>query len=651
MVRRPGVLIARLFAAAMSLALWSASTTRAQSVLDPNASASVLQGSFGGQQQQNGNTTGNQNSPYGGALSSGISPGAIPSYNPVQLPASSARNSGDFADRSTSATAAVERVAPPPLSEFETYVSARAGRPLTRFGSTLLINGAAAFATPPTTAVPPDYRLNAGDELLVGITGSVNADLKLVIDNEGRVFIPNVGEVNVAGIRYGDLAAAISRRMAEQYKQAKVSVVIGHLHGLTVYVTGFAVTPGAYTVSSLSTMVDAVLAAGGPAAGGSFRSVELRRNGQLVTTLDLYDLLLKGDKSHDAILQNQDVLNIQPVGPELAITGSVNSEAIFEAKPGETLGDLIRFAGGFNSLADTSRVLISGLSDLDAAGSRQLEAAAVDRFPAERGTIVRVLSLANVARPLERQAILATIEGEVDHPGRYYLKPGSTLADLLGQSGGLTGGAFVYGSAFFRETVRQQQQASFDRAVADLQLTAAAAPLTGLNSIASGGAAAAGARSQAALAIIDRLKDRKPDGRLVLSLAPNATQLPGGLTLENNDRIYVPPRPVTVGVFGAVYQAGSFLFTPSSRIGDYLRMAGGPQRIADRGDIFVVRANGSVLSIHQVHGLAHQPALPGDVIFVPIHTGPSLFEKIVAVSQIISQFGINILTLHAVGVF
>jgi polysaccharide export outer membrane protein len=430
-----------------------------------------------------------------------------------------------------------------------------------------------------------------------------------------------------------------------------VSVVIGHLHGLTVYVTGYAVTPGAYTVSSLSTMVDAVLAAGGPNAGGSFRTVELRRGGHLVTTLDLYDLLLNGDKSRDVVLQNEDVLNIAPVGPELAVTGSVNEEAIFEAKPGETVGDVIRFAGGFNSLADESRVLVSGLSDLDRTGSRELTRADTQRLPAERGTIVRILSLANVARPQERQAILATIEGEIDHAGRYYLKPGSTMSDLLAQAGGLTGGAFVYGTAIYRDSVRQQQQVSFDRAIADLQLTAAAEPLSGLGTINSSMAAAAAARVQAALLIIDKLKERKPDGRLVLEVTPDTTQLPGGLALENNDRIYVPPRPKTVGVFGAVYQTGSFLFTPGSRVGDYIRLAGGPQRYADRGDIFVVRANGSVMSIHQVHDFWGQRALPGDVIFVPIHTGPSVFEKFLLASQIVAQLGISVLTLNALGVF
>lgn len=531
---------------------------------------------------------------------------------------------------------------PPPPSEFEAFVAKTLGRPLPRFGAALVTGGSKGFAVPPTATVPPDYILNPGDELVIGVTGSVEAELRLVIDPEGRIFIPKIGAITVAGLRYGDLAEALARRFSQQYKRAQLSVAIGHLHGLTVYVTGYAVSPGAYTVTSLSTMVDAVLAAGGPAAGGSFRRIELRRGGQLITTLDLYDLLLRGDKTHDAVLQNGDVLAVGPVGPELAVTGSVNAEAIYEAKSGETLADVIGFAGGLNSLADDTRLIVARLGDLDLTGSRKLTFAQARAFPAERGDIVDILSLGNIARPQERQAVLVTIEGEVDHPGRYYLPPGSSVADLLGRAGGLTQGAYVFGTNFTRDSVRRQQQASFDRAIQDLELSAAAAPLTELSGLE---ASVAPARLQASLGVIDRLKDRKPDGRLVLDLPYAATALPTGVGLEDNDHIYVPPRPKTVGVFGAVYQPGSFLFAASSRIADYLRQAGGPQKIADRHQIFVVRANGSVVSEQQGGNLGARPALPGDVIFVPVRTGPGFWDRLREISTVVFQFGVSAATL------
>lgn len=531
---------------------------------------------------------------------------------------------------------------PPQPGEFERFVERALGRPLPRFGESLILEGGRGFATPPTTTVPPDYKLNAGDQLLIGVTGSVETQLRLVINSEGKIFIPQVGQVDVAGLRYGDLQAAIARRIGEQYKDAHVSVVIAQLHGITVYVTGFAVSPGSYTISSLSTLVDGVLAAGGPSAGGSFRFIELRRNGQLVTTLDLYDLLIRGDKSHDTLLQNQDVINIKPVGAQLAITGSVNNQAIYEARPGDTIADVLNYAGGLDSLADRSRLVIASLADLDRAGSQQITFTQAQSFLAQGGDVVRVLSLAGIERPLERQAILASIDGEVDHPGRYYLPPGSTLGDLLARAGGYTGGAFVYGTDLNRQSIQRQQQASFDRVIDDLQLQAAVAPLTALN---RGTPEQGVARQQAMSTVIEQLRSRKPDGRLVLDTPYGSNELPANLRLEDNDIVHIPPVPTTVGVFGAVFETGSFIYRPGETVNDFLRQAGGPQRYADRKEIFVVHANGAVASSREVKKLQDQPALPGDVIFVPVKSSIDTLERIREISTVIYQLGVGIATI------
>ncbi len=627
----------------------------------PQAGAQLgQQGLSGTGQQQTGgagqNTNGSaQFDATGSGAASGFEPSIISGSLPpattdqtqVLLP-TDGRNPGPLYARPLGTPGQFElfQKPPPPLNEFEKYVQDQVAEPLQRFGSNLLLKQTQGFAVPATTTVPPDYALNPGDQLDIGLTGSVEANLRLVIDNEGKIFIPKLGDVNVAGIRYGDLDAAIQRRISTQYKKVNVSVVVSRLHGITVYVTGFATTPGAYTMSSLSTMIDAVLSAGGPSSGGSYRTVELRRGGQLVSTLDLYRLLFDGDKSHDAILQNGDVLNIAPAGPELAILGSVNDPAIFEAKAGESLADVLRYAGGFDGLADTSRVVVRSLSDLDAGGSRQLAAANLAATPAQRGDIVRVLSLARVTRPQEREFVLATIEGEVDHPGRYYLPPGATLSDLLARAGGMTSGAYTFGTVVEREAIRKEEQTSFDMAIQNLELTAAALPLQ--SSLETGGAGAATARSQGALQIIERLKLQRPDGRLVLDVTPGGP-LPVQTTLENNDRVFIPPTPKSVGVFGATYKTGSFLYVARQHIGDYVALAGGPQRIADRGDLFVVRANGAVISLHSVHDLLRREALPGDVIFVPVRSRATLFDKIVTISTALSGPLLSAATLLALG--
>ena len=257
---------------------------------------------------------------------------------------------------------------PPPPNEFERYVENALGRKLPRFGADLLLPSNRDYAVPATATVPPDYILNVGDIVTISLTGSTEGSVDKEIDTNGRIFLPKVGSIQLAGVRYGDLKDRIAEAVGRQYRGYTVTVGIRQLRGIRVYVTGFANNPGAYTINSLSTMANAVLAAGGPAAGGSFRSIKLYRQGELVSDFDLYDLIRKGDRTSDAVLQNEDILVVPPVGEQVAITGSVNAEAIYEAKPGETIQTMLSYAGGTNDLADNSRVMLYRLSDLDRIG-------------------------------------------------------------------------------------------------------------------------------------------------------------------------------------------------------------------------------------------------------------------------------------------
>ncbi|MFC4254983.1 capsule biosynthesis protein [Altererythrobacter xixiisoli] len=506
-----------------------------------------------------------------------------------------------------------QRAGPPPANEYERFVSTVAGKPMRRFGTELLLPEARGFAVPSVAAVPQDYRLNPGDELLLGLTGSVQAsNLRLTIDPEGRIFIPRVGAVRVGGVRYGDVHGVIEQQVARQYRGFGLDVSVGRLRGLTVYVTGFAAKPGAYNVGSLSTLVNAVLAAGGPASGGSFRSIQLRRDGKLVSDFDLYDLLLRGDRSGDAVLQNGDVLYIAPAGDQVAVTGSVNREAIFEIAPEETLADVLLYAGGISTVADGTRLMMLDSLGRQNNGWTEVSAADAAVRNAQRGDVIRVLSNIDLARPMGQQSVLVTISGEVGQPGRYYFKPGTRLEDVVAMAGGLTPQAFPYASIITRESVKHQQRQSFDRAIEDVELLLTAQPATSINraQMAQPGSL------QLVDSIVDQLRRREPTGRLVFDLPYDSATLPADLIMENNDTIHIPPQPVTVGVFGAVPTPASFAYRQGATIGDYITLAGGVQKLGDKGEIFIIRANGTVLA--DGWGVRRAPALPGDLVYVPI---------------------------------
>jgi protein involved in polysaccharide export with SLBB domain len=211
--------------------------------------------------------------------------------------------------------------------------------------------------------IPSDYLVKPGDELLVTIWGSVDADIRTRVDRNGRITIPRIGPVLVAGIRYSDLGTTISQRVGQVFRNFQISVALGQLRAQRVYVTGFVERPGAYSVSSLSTVLNALVQAGGPSAAGSLRQVDVMRGGTRAASLDLYEFLLRGNRSGDMVIQPDDVVHVGPLGTQVGLIGSVNRPGVYELKSGETVADLLRMAGGFTAVADRSRVSLERLDD------------------------------------------------------------------------------------------------------------------------------------------------------------------------------------------------------------------------------------------------------------------------------------------------
>lgn len=530
--------------------------------------------------------------------------------------------------------------------EFEEFIARLLGRRLPRFGENLLLPESRDFAVPSTASIPPDYIINPGDTISIALAGSVEGAVDRTVDTNGNIFLQGVGAIKVAGVRYADLRDRISAAIGRQYRGYTVSVAIKELRGIRVYVTGFANNPGAFSVGGLSTMVNAIFQAGGPSAGGSFRTVKLYRNGQEVADFDLYQLLRGGSRVNDAVLQNEDVLFIPPAGEQVAIIGSVREEAIYEAKPGETIEEMLAAAGGPNTLGDPTRVILYRTNDPSAVGPQQIQRNQTAHVDVRAGDILQILSRGSLTQPIERQSVLVRVEGEVNRPGIYYVAPNTPTSQILEMAGGLTPRAFAYGTKFTRQSVRLQQQESYREAIEQLELTLAAAPLTAETSQSESERASqlAGAK-----AVVEKLRQAEPDGRVVLNISPLATTLPPNILLENNDSIYVPPRSSTVGVFGAVYRPASFLIDEHRplRVRDYISQAGDTIRSADRGGVFVVRANGEVVSKRR--GAWGTRVLPGDVVFVPVKTQSGAFwSKFKDITTTLFQLGLSAATFATV---
>jgi polysaccharide export outer membrane protein len=318
-------------------------------------------------------------------------------------------------------------VEPEPPNEFQQFVATSLGRMLPLFGYNLF-DGAAPSTFAPLDRVPvtPDYVLGPGDEIVLRAWGQVDIDYRATIDRNGQIHIPQIGTLTVGGLRYQDLHGFMRTALARVFRNFDMSVNLGQLRSIQIFVVGQARHPGAYTVSSLSTLVNALFASGGPSKKGSMRRVQLKRGNSVVSEFDVYDLLLKGDKSKDARLLPGDLIYIPAIGDLVAISGSVNQPAIYEMKNGTSLNDLIQLAGGLSATAEGQKVKVERIMDrrVRTVAELRLDPSGLAR-PLQNGDFVQVIPLS----PRFDNAV--TLRGSVAVSGRYPWQEGMRVRDLI----------------------------------------------------------------------------------------------------------------------------------------------------------------------------------------------------------------------------
>ncbi len=717
------------------------------------------------------------------------------------------RGNNNANEPQTSNTA--QQVAP---TEFQVLVSGTAGRILPVFGADLFSDTPSTFAPIDNVPVTGDYVIGPGDEIRVSTTGQLNREGSFIVDRLGNITIPDVGPIHLSGLRYSELSPYIRSQIGRVYRNFELNLSMGELRSIQIFVVGQARRPGVYTVSSLSTLLNALFASGGPSGTGSLRHIELRRAGSVVTELDLYDFLLRGDKSKDVRLEPGDVIFIPQIGPQVAITGSVSTSAIFELRNEVSISQLLQLAGGVSVVASSALVRVESIYEHRERAFRDVDLNSPAAFPVKNGDIVSIGSITdrfretitlrgNVANPgrytwhegmrvrdlipnkdtlitrayyrsvtalgqntsstnlvdtglnttsataaapssrgsnaassitsgggtitgdlngpsstttastantttrtdvvlpapdinwdyavIERQdpeglnttllpfrlgdlilrndesqnlalqpGDIVTIfsqtdlrvpsahqtrfihlEGEFVSAGVYSVMPGETLRQVIQRAGGLTPDAFLYASEFTRESTRRIQQQRLSEYADSLEAqinTQSARAISNSTGDAADGIAASLAPSRQSVA---RLRQLRATGRIVLQMKPDdigVNAIPD-MAIEDGDRFVISRRPSTVLVQGEVFSPNAFLFEPGHRVKDYLHIAGGPDRQADKSRIFVIRADGSVIS-KQFGNLDHAPIFAGDTVVVPpqIKTG-SLLRDLAVISTVVNS--------------
>lgn len=313
------------------------------------------------------------------------------------------------------------------LSQFQRFVQSGTGNLLPHFGSKLF-DTPQAYAPDASVAAPAEYVLGQGDEVRIRIWGSVDYADSQTIDRNGQITLPKVGTLQLSGVQVKDLEATLRKHIGTVFNNVSLSASLGKLRGITVYVVGQAQQPGTYNLSSLSTLVNAVFASGGPSPNGSMRSIQLKRGGQTITTLDLYDFIAHGDKSKDARLQPGDVIMIPPAGPRVALTGATDHQAIYELKPGSTIQSILQLGGGLSSLTTTQKALLERVAPQQKL-PRQVQEIVLNAQGLQQtlqdGDVLTLFGIS----PEFANAV--TLRGNVAAPLRYSFASGMRISDLI----------------------------------------------------------------------------------------------------------------------------------------------------------------------------------------------------------------------------
>lgn len=304
---------------------------------------------------------------------------------------------------------------------------------LKQFGYDLFKQEVSTFAPIVNVPVGPDYILGPGDELIINIWGKVDVSLAVTIDRNGNIFIPKVGVVTISGLSFSKAEDLIYKELSRVYTDFSLNITMGELRTIQVSVIGEVKKPGCYTISSLSTLYNALYFVGGPNKRGTMRRIKLIRDNKEISVIDLYDFLLKGDKSNDIKLKNGDTIFVPTIGPVVGIAGCVHRPYIYEFKDEITLMQALNLAGEIIPSGYTQRIQIERI---EAHKKRIVYDINYEELIKERSNLNIKLynnDMILVAPIPSRVYQYVNLEGNVMYPGRYEIKPGMKLSSIISE--------------------------------------------------------------------------------------------------------------------------------------------------------------------------------------------------------------------------
>ena len=479
------------------------------------------------------------------------------------------------------------------------------------------------------------YTLDAGDVLKVQLIGQMNMVESILINRDGTANIPDVGRLNVAGLSLKEASELIKSNVEKAFVGTNLFITLDEIRDVNILVSGNAKKPGVYTMTGNSNILHALTMAGGVNEFGSFREINLIRDGKVVETLDVYNILIDGNYNLNKRLRSGDVVFVEPKQTVVSIDGAVKRPAMYEMKDGESLHSAIRYANGIKQTADMENISLERMLD----GS-------LKSIP------IRNISQFKNIEPVEGDLIYvreysyrtATISGAVYKPGKYIMAAGENIDDLVNKAGGFTENAYPFGAVYENNDAKiinkKAQELLYDEfldniiALSQLNIgqTFDLTPI---------------------IKLTEDIKNTTPSGRIVIDLLneDNASSL----NIRAGDTLVIPEKTNSVFVYGEVSSEGAVTFEANQSVDYFVEKSGGYKRFADNESIYILHPNGETQRYSKQRNLfANQPndlkMYPGSVIFVPRKIDNSATRRLAtqAYVSILGNLGVALASLSAI---
>tara|TARA_B110000879_G_C11150742_1_gene504505 strand:- start:162 stop:1943 length:1782 start_codon:yes stop_codon:yes gene_type:complete len=504
-----------------------------------------------------------------------------------------------------------------------------------RFGMNLFRSMQSSFMPVNEPNFDSNYILDYGDIINITLVGQNDKDYSLKVERDGSITLPEIGKISISGLSVDEARKFILSKTSKSLIGSNAYVTLSELRDIQVMITGNSKFPGIYTSSGNSNILHLLNISGGINENGSFRRIDLKRDGRVIKTIDLYESIIFGNTNFQQSLKSGDSIYIHPASKLIRVSNGFNNIGVFELKDNETFEDLIYFAGNLSRNINSSHVILS----------RKIEGI-YQSSEIEINDLKNLIPNNNDAISVqEEQIIIVELSGEFINPGKYQVGSDETLSKLIQRAGGYTDSAYSFGGQIYREYAKELEEIinkkTYDGFIKYLA-----------TSISKGESSSQGSTSLSL--VLGELKNTEAMGRIqaefnLQSLKESSIK---DIFLMNGDKIHIPKITSTVYVYGEVMNPGAMIFNSGNAISEYLDNAGGLSKYSDKNNIIIVHPNGTTKIYKDKRIILNQNVVPeiypGSLIYVSRNIDKTAtFENPVLIAQLFSSLALSLASLNS----